>query len=76
LIGFPALNFHQAEVTAAIVGQTVSLIADDEAVGTDGVLDSGDEIDVWDRRPGLSVPGSRHFNYLVPLDGSGSAMEQ
>ena len=47
-IGLFPLHFEQTEVTAAVVGQTVSLIADSQAVAFQRVLDAVDEVNVRD----------------------------
>lgn len=74
--GFPALDFHQPEVPAAVVGQAVSLGADDEAVGPDGIFHPGDQVDVWNRCPGLRGPGCRDIENVFSLNRLGSTVEQ
>ena len=47
----PACDFHQAEVAASIMGETVSLRADTEVGGPEGALDSLNELMMWNRCP-------------------------
>lgn len=73
-IGLFSLHFDQAEVAAAIVRQGMCLIADDKPTGFERVFDLGDEINVWDRRPGGCCAWSRNVDDLIAFHGGGPAM--
>jgi len=48
LLVLRVIDFHKAEVPLAFVTQAVGKSTYGKAVGFDGVLDLGDELDVWD----------------------------
>lgn len=50
-IGFRAHHLHEPEIARAVVAEAVGLGADDEAVGLQGALDVGDQVEVRDGRP-------------------------
>lgn len=76
LVGFAALDLHEAEVAQSFVAQAVRLGADDEAVGLEGAFDLGDQFAVWDWRPGVGGARRRDTLNVITIDGPGAAVEQ
>ena len=74
--GCALLDFHQSEVTGAVMAQAVGLIADDEAVGSEGLFDMGHQRDVGDGSPGLGGPRRFDVHDLFAFHRPGSAMQQ
>src|SRR5262245_16083783 len=54
------VDFHQAEVPHPVMSQRMRLGADGELGTFQGMLNSLDELSVWDRCPGLSTIWSLH----------------
>lgn len=50
------LDFHQTAITGTVMAEAVRLVANDEAVGSEGLLDMGHQRDVGDGSPCIGVP--------------------
>ena len=76
LIGFAALDLHEAEVAGSVVAEAVGLIADDETVGPEGLFHMGHQSDMGDGRPCVGGPRRGDVHDLFAFDRPGSAMKE
>jgi type III restriction enzyme len=76
LVGVASLDFHEAEVAGSVVAEAMGLVADDETVRPEGLLDMGHQSDMGDGRPCVGGPWGRDVHDLFAFHRPGSAMEQ
>jgi hypothetical protein len=74
--GFVATDLHKSEVSGSIVAEAVGLVADNESVGPEGLLNIGYQGDVGDGSPCVSGPWGWNVHDLFAFDGLGSAMKE
>ena len=74
-IGLFPLHLEEAKISAPVMRQGVSLIADVEPVHFEGAFDLGDEVDMWDRGPGGRSARRGNVDDIVPLGQRGPAMK-
>ena len=73
--GFLGMDFHEAEVALALVGQRVCLRADAQVGGGQGALHGGDELMMRNRAPTVGVTWCGNGADFVEVHMRGSAMQ-
>ena len=75
IAGFLSVDFHEAEVAHAVVGQAVSLGADAQTGGFEGFLNGVDELVVRDGTPGGGWSRGGNLTNLLQIDVMSAAVE-
>ena len=66
--GFLGMDFHEAKIPHSIMGQAMSLGADAQTGGFEGLLDRGDELVMRDGAPGGGWVRCRNLADLLQID--------
>ena len=75
IAGFLGMDFHEAEVALALVGQRMGLVADPQVGGGQGSLDRGDQLVMWDGTPAIGGPGCVDGADFIEVHMRGSAVK-
>lgn len=73
--GFAAVDFHQAEVSSAVMSEAVGLARNGEPGRCQGPLNGLDELMMWDRLPRRGCPRRFHRSHGVQIYSSCPAVE-
>ncbi len=75
LVVFATLDFHEAEVAHAVVGEAVGLRADGQTVATNGAFHLLHQFDVRDRTPAFCGMRGGDGDDFLPFSGTSTAVE-
>jgi hypothetical protein len=74
--GFLGVDFHEAKIPHAIVGQAVGLGTDAQTGGFEGFLNRGDELVMRDGTPGGGWTGCRNVTNFLQIDVMSAAVKE